>query len=136
MISVTSSTEPVPVTSVTVSVPSSSASNATTTMVFATQNSSVESVSAYAVQSPAEILSQLSKAGVLPTMSSSQVSSVLSALAADGCHLDLEAENSHNVELMTQQQVQELKFKTFKKNTLSILIFSSIPRAQVLSVLS
>jgi hypothetical protein len=77
-------------------------------MVFATQNSSAESVSSYAMQSPTEILSQLSKAGVLPTMSSSQVSSVLSALAADGCHLDLEAENSHSVELMTQQQVREL----------------------------
>ncbi|PNF20474.1 hypothetical protein B7P43_G07693 [Cryptotermes secundus] len=111
--------DPVPVTSVAVSLPSSSASNATTTMVFATQNSSVESVSAYAMQSPAEILSQLSKAGVLPTMSSSQVSSVLSALAADGCHLDLEAENSHNVELMTQQQVMHLSSSADKVSTLT-----------------
>jgi hypothetical protein len=95
----------VPATSVTLPVPSTTTSNTTTTMVFATQNASVESVSAYAMQSPAEILSQLSKAGVLPTMSSSQVSSVLSALAADGCHLDLEAEHLHNVEPMTQQQV-------------------------------
>jgi hypothetical protein len=79
-------------------------------MVFATQNASVESVSAYAMQSPAEILSQLSKAGVLPTMSSSQVSSVLSALASDCCHLDLESENSHHVELMAQQQVQIKEF--------------------------
>lgn len=100
MIPVTSNTNSVPVTSVTVSVPSSSSN---TTSI---QSMTVESVSAYAMQSPAEILSQLSKAGVLPTMSSSQVSSVLSALAADSCHLELESETSHHAELMTQQQVQ------------------------------
>jgi hypothetical protein len=88
------------------------------------------------MQSPAEILSQLSKAGVLPTMSSSQVSSVLSALAADGCHLDLEAENSHNLELMTQQQVRELKIQDFQARHIICLNFQQTPRAQVLSVSS
>ncbi|XP_021921828.1 uncharacterized protein LOC110830826 isoform X3 [Zootermopsis nevadensis] len=119
MIPVTSSTDSIPVTSISVSVPSLSASNTTTTMVFATQNASVESVSTYAMQSPAEILSQLSKAGVLPTMSSSQVSSVLSALASDGCHLDLESESPHHVELMTQHQVMHLSSSADKVSTLT-----------------
>lgn len=110
MIPVTSSIDSVPVTSVTVSVPSSSSSSSSTT---STHSTSVESVSAYTVQSPTEILSQLSKAGVLPTMSSSQVLSVLSALGADACHLDMEPESAHHTELMTQQQVQMQAFQSW-----------------------
>ncbi|PSN32351.1 hypothetical protein C0J52_21637 [Blattella germanica] len=72
-ISVSSSTDSIPVTSISVSIPSSSTTTSTTTMVFATQNPSLEPVTTYTMQSPAEILSQLSKAGVLPTMSSSQL---------------------------------------------------------------
>jgi hypothetical protein len=102
MIPATSSISSVPVTSVTVSVPSSSSSSSSTTT---THSTSVESIPAYAVQSPTEILSQLSKAGVLPTMSSSQVLSVLSALGADACHLDMEPESAHHTELLSQQQV-------------------------------
>jgi hypothetical protein len=75
------------------------------------------------MQSPAEILSQLSKAGVLPTMSSSQVSSVLSALGADACHLDLESESSHHAELMTQQQVQIQVFGSWHFQTKHIFSF-------------
>jgi hypothetical protein len=109
MIPATSSINSVPMTSVTVSVPSSlslsSSSSTTTTYSTSVESVPVESVAAYAVQSPTEILSQLSKAGVLPTMSSSQVMSVLSALGADACHLDMEPESAHHTELMTQQQV-------------------------------
>ncbi|XP_069676554.1 uncharacterized protein [Periplaneta americana] len=107
MVPVTSSSQSMAVTSV----PSSSVTTTTATMVFATQTTSVEPVATYTMQSPAEILSQLSKARVFPTMSSSQVSSVLSALASDGCHLDLEADSSHHVELLTQQQVMQLPDK-------------------------
>ncbi|KAJ9599322.1 hypothetical protein L9F63_010189 [Diploptera punctata] len=101
----------IPVTSVSTSVPSLG-----TTTVFATP---VEPVTSYAMQSPAEILSQLSKAGVFPTMSSSQVSSVLSALASDSCHLDLEADNSHHVELLSQHQVMNLSSTVDKVSTLT-----------------
>ncbi|KAJ4428954.1 hypothetical protein ANN_25950 [Periplaneta americana] len=94
-----------------VSTAGNSVTTTTATMVFATQTTSVEPVATYTMQSPAEILSQLSKARVFPTMSSSQVSSVLSALASDGCHLDLEADSSHHVELLTQQQVMQLPDK-------------------------
>jgi len=121
MIPVTSSINSVPATSVTVSVPSSSSSSSSsspsTTLsssssTTSTHSTSVESVPAYAVQSPTEILSQLSKAGVLPTMSSSQVLSVLSALGADACHMDMEPESAHHTELMTQQQVWTQAFQS------------------------
>jgi len=113
MIPVTSSISSVPVTSVTISVPSSSSSSSSSSTT-STHSTSVESVPAYAVQSPTEILSQLSKAGVLPTMSSSQVLSVLSALGADACHLDMEPESAHHTELMTQQQVQMRAFQSWR----------------------
>ena len=116
MIPVTSSISSLPVTSVTVSVPTSSSSStlSSSSSTTSTHSASVESVPAYTVQSPTEILSQLSKAGVLPTMSSSQVLSVLSALGADACHLDMEPESAHHTELMTQQQVQMQAFQGWR----------------------
>jgi len=133
MIPVTSSISSVPVTSVTVSVPSSSSSTlSSSSSTTSTHSTSVESVPAYTVQSPTEILSQLSKAGVLPTMSSSQVLSVLSALGADACHLDMEPESAHHSELMTQQQVQmHFKVDDLKQKILSVCIFMYIPRTQI-----
>ncbi|XP_068084384.1 uncharacterized protein [Anabrus simplex] len=65
-------------------------------------SSSSQDSSCYALQSPTEILSQLSKAGVLPAMSSSQVSSVLSALGSDS-HMDLETDASHHTEMLPAQ---------------------------------
>ncbi|XP_063217030.1 uncharacterized protein LOC134527923 [Bacillus rossius redtenbacheri] len=57
-------------------------------------------------QSEAELLLQLPKDGVLPAMSCSQVSSVLSDLGHEGsisCHLDLDGDTTHHDALVTHQ---------------------------------
>ncbi|XP_049835370.1 uncharacterized protein LOC126279023 [Schistocerca gregaria] len=61
--------------------------------------------SSYAVQSPAEILSQLSRAGAFPAMTSSQVSSVLSALNSEFNH-DSETDTGPQDELSNEQVLQ------------------------------
>nr|CAD7439089.1 unnamed protein product [Timema bartmani] len=99
---ITSGTNTIAITSNSLIISSSSSSVLTTSEI--NSSTSLDS-SSFAVQSPAEILSQLSKAGVLPAMSSSQVSSVLSDLGSDNgisCHLDLDGDSAHH-ELMSHQ---------------------------------
>nr|CAD7427526.1 unnamed protein product [Timema monikensis] len=95
---ITSGTNTIAITSNSLIISSSSSSVLTTSEI--NSSTSLDS-SSFAVQSPAEILSQLSKAGVLPAMSSSQVSSVLSDLGPDN-DLDLDGDSAHH-ELMSHQ---------------------------------
>ncbi|KAK7791233.1 hypothetical protein R5R35_012463 [Gryllus longicercus] len=91
---------------------SNSISLPTTSQVASTSiNAAPQDPVCYTVQSPAEILSQLSKAGVLPAMSSSQVSSVLSALGSDS-HVDMDPDSTNHNEILNNQVLPGDKVST------------------------